>query len=181
MRSSLTWLGLVAALVLVASGAVAHLSGVSVEAEPAASHEAPLCVPLCDVDSSRQGFVPGLVVVQEGVPVNWTSSDGDPHTASANPVQDTPGMIAEGSADHYPDACFDVHFQPGGSGEVVFDVREDGLYAKETSTFGGQWQACQAATELAEGWLVAYHCAIHPQFQQAGILVLPASPVPVNG
>jgi hypothetical protein len=76
-----------------------------------------------------------------------------------NPLTDVPTMVAEGEAGFYPDACFDVDFQPGSPAEVTFDVREDGLYAKETSAFDADWQRCEAATELGEGWLVTYHCS----------------------
>lgn len=171
MPSSLAWPGFLVALVLVAPGANAHLGAVDVEPEPA-SAEDPLCVPVCTVDSQRRGYTPGLVVVEDGATVSWTSADGDGHTVTENPVQDTPEMIAEGSSDYYPDACFDVHFQPGGLAEVTFDIREDGLYALEASAFDADWQRCEEAIPVAGGWLVTYHCQFHPQLQHGAILVL---------
>lgn len=174
MRSTIPWLGLLTALLVAASGASAHPGALDIEPEPAAAHEDPLCVPVCEVDSRRQGYVPGIVVVQEGQAVTWTSADGDEHSVTANPIEDTPTIVAEGTSGFYPDACFDVHFQPGGLAEVTFDVREDGLYALETSAFDPDWQACEQATPVGEGWLVNYHCIFHPQLQHGAILVLPA-------
>jgi plastocyanin len=173
MRSSWTWIGVVGALLVVASGAVAHLGSVDVEPEPETTDEA-LCVPVCEVDSNREAYVPGLVVVEDGGTVTWSSADGDPHTVTVNPAQDTPQIVAEGSSSFYPDACVDAEMQPGFPVEVSFAIREDGLHAKVTSSFGADWRACEAAQAVpGGGWLVTYHCQLHPRLQHGAILVLP--------
>lgn len=175
MRLTWTALGSLVALTALAATGLAHAPSIE---DPIAGTEtespAVACVPTCEVDSTRQAYRPGVLVVSEGAEVTWMSADGDQHTSTANPITDTPTIVAEGSSGFYPDACFDVDYQPSSPGAITFDVREDGLYALETSAHDAAWQPCEEAVEAGAGYLVAYHCKKHPQLQHGSLLVLPA-------
>jgi plastocyanin len=173
-----TTLATLAALLALAGLASAHAPAVEATAdEPAAAETGPLgaCVPTCEVDARRTANAPPVLAVESGATVTWTSADGGQHSATSDePAEHKPELLLDATAPLRPDACLDVTFQPGGPGQVRFEVRDDGLHALETSAFDADWQRCEEAIALPGGaWALSYHCKFHPRFQQGLLQVLP--------
>lgn len=123
------------ALVLV--GGILSILG---SAEPAAP---PACVPLCDVPSTTNAFLPPVVVVASGGTVTWSATDGIPHTATA-----LPGL------------CFHAAYSKTSPGQATFRVENGAVYAK---TPDKPEKACANAEPLpGNAFRIHYECLYHP-------------------
>lgn len=173
MRSALVPISALAVLVIVSSGGLAHLGAVEVEPTPAeGGGEDPLCLPVCEVATSRTGNGPPVTVVESGGEVTWTVLEGSYHTATSNePAQDTDEHLQNQGTDP---GCLDAFVSPRAT--VAFRIDADALEVYHLDAEDPSWQTCEEAIGLPDGsFLLSYHCNVHPRFQHGAILVVPSA------
>lgn len=172
MRSALAPLSLVTALVIVASSGLAHLGAVEAQPAPADGGEDPLCLPVCEVATSRAGNAPPVTVVESGGEVTWTVLEGSYHTATSNePTEDTDNHLQN----EWTEAgCLDAFVSPRAT--VAFRVDGGALEVYHLDATDPSWRTCEEAIGLPDGsFVLSYHCNVHPRFQHGAILVTPST------
>lgn len=153
MRHALTKRSVFGALVLALFAAPTLLVGA----------QAPLdvCLPLCDIPSTANGYATPATVVLSGSTLQWSSADGQYHSAT--------------SADYALDArIFDLD-EEGGPGAATFEIRDDGLYVKNKGM--DEWTLASSALDVGGGaFVLQYQCLFHYRFQKGAIVVAPSGP-----
>lgn len=164
--------GAALAIVLVASSAGAHVGAVDVETSNEQTPEA-ACVPLCEVQTTRLGNAPPVTVVESGETVTWTIAEGSYHTViSDDGGQDKRTTVVQGSGAGV-DGC--LHLQVFGPSSAEFRIQDDQLQALDLGEDDPEWQTCEEAVAMGGGFLLSYHCGIHPRFQNSALLVVPST------
>jgi hypothetical protein len=174
MRLGAIVLGLGLAGLLVMPGASAHVGPVDV-AMDSGDEDAPTpaCIPTCEVRTSRFGNLAPVTVVADGATVTWTVAEGGYHSATSDDgIEDKRATIVDGDPPIGADACLDVGIFDTASAQ--FRIADGHLEAQPLSEEGG-WSVCEEATELDEGFLLAYHCDVHPRKQNSALLVVPST------
>ncbi len=173
----------VVTILLLAPGTLAHAPALDTTPQAqTATFDEIACIPTCHVDTERTYTTPPVVIVQNGTTVTWESTDGDDHTVTSNPPEDTVDMIRDGRTIFQPGPCLDLAVNPArGPAEAVFKIEDGVLQAQNPSEEFDEekmdeppWRVCDEASPTIDGgWLLAYHCAIHPQLQHGFLHVLP--------
>ncbi len=159
------------ALVLVIPPALGHAPATDTDPQPTAFEDA-TCVPTCTVHATNTGNPPVVTTVAPGNNVTWESLDGNPHSAHSDiPEEHKPGTLAGGASPAY-DGCLQLFFSETHPGTATFLAHNGMLHVDQDER--DEPVACTEAIALpGDGWLLSYHCSIHPQFQHALVHVLP--------
>lgn len=168
--------GVLLALLFLAPTGAAHVG--AVETDPSTTtDEAPLpeCIPTCETQGTSLGNVPAVTVIESGATVTWTEVEGGTHTATSDvPHEDKPQLLLGEPTFH--DSCLDLTFGSYVDGHAKFRINDGSLEVLHIDDTDAEWQPCPEAIGTAQaGFLLSYHCNVHPRFQQAGILVVPPS------
>lgn len=168
------------ACLLVAPTAVAHLG--AVETEASSTTEAPSdvfqhvgCIPFCETQTTQDGYVSPVTVVESGATVTWVVLEGTLHTATSDvPSEDLPSMLM-GQSPQPRDWCMDTEIPLyGAPGEATFRIEDGQLAVYEPKSPAEGWEVCDEALALpGGGFALSYHCNYHPRLQHGAIVVLP--------
>lgn len=163
------------ALLLLAPTAGAHLGPVTVEGDAVPEPPEAVCVPVCNVFMTQLANAPQLVVVESGGTVTWEATIGPSHTATSDDVpEDKQTTILDNRPTDPTDRC--LHVFVADTAQAQFRIANGSLQALNPASTDG-WRTCEEAIPLGSvgsaGFLLSYHCNVHPSFQHAGIVVVP--------
>lgn len=145
-RTTLMIVGLFAVLAMLATpAALAHPVD---QAAPAEDQEA---------QANLAGFVPPVVVLEDGDRVSWTALDVA-HT------------FTEGTTSAVPSPCVDVAFSTVNTQGATFTLTDGQLQADEDITDDEEPVTCQSATVEEDKAAMGFYCRFHPWMN--GVLVV---------
>lgn len=170
------------ACILLVPAAAAHLGAVETDPSEEVDRRAEMfshigCVPTCETQTSEDGYVSPVTVVESGSTVEWVILQGTLHSATSDvPSEDLPGMLVDGTPPFRPGVCMDTEIAQYDPGQATLRLQDGQLQVYEPKNAEAGWETCEEAIALpGGGFALSYHCSYHPRSQHGAIVVLSAS------